>query len=98
MKAAKLIINIGSHKQLNKFKKPVIPASEPVSIAQCLLIGLGSPSNGYRIKSGTTYFSQFFDCLKIKSLTRTDAFKSTHIAALRHFQYFIPDSSVPAQE
>ncbi len=33
----------------------VIPASEPESIEQCLLKGLETPSNGYRIEPGMTH-------------------------------------------
>jgi len=54
--------NIESPKLFNTYNKPVIPASEPVSIEQCLLKIMESPPNGYRIKPGTTISTLFCVC------------------------------------
>jgi len=47
---------------MQKREEIVIPASEPVSIAQCFLNFLVAPLNGYRIKSGMTGFLGLFNC------------------------------------
>ncbi len=51
------IANIELPNLFNKHEKPVMPASEPVSIAKCLLSILEPPRDGYRIKPGTTVLS-----------------------------------------
>jgi glutaredoxin len=61
-----------------------------------------SPPNGSRrsdasIKPGTTISSLFCIRCKIKSPIQTEAFKTNYINILRHFLYFIPDSSVAGE-
>jgi len=65
----------------------------PLPIAQCLLIFLESPPNGYRVKPGTTVSSFFRVYCKIKSSFLNAAFKSLCINTLIAVRNFIPDTS-----